>query len=243
MQKERWFEHWFDSPYYHILYKNRNTQEARANIDQLLQHLALKGGASILDLACGKGRYARYISEKGFHVTGYDLSPNNIAIAKEHQNANLHFEVRDMREDLGTAVFDVILNLFTSFGYFETREEHERCLAQIHMALKSGGVFVLDFLNAEKITHGLVPEEVITQNQIDFHIKRFREGHQIVKEIRFQANGTEHHYTERVMAFGVADFIAMFNKVGFHITHTLGGFDGHPFQPAISDRLIFIATK
>lgn len=243
MQKEHWFEHWFDSPYYHILYQNRNNQEAKANIDQLLLHLNLAGGAAILDLACGQGRHAHHIFQKGFQVTGYDLSPNNIAIAQKNALDGLVFEVRDMREHLGTSKFDAIFNLFTSFGYFETREAHLTCLQQVYKALKPGGIFVLDFLNAKKIACGLVPEEIVTASGITFHIKRKKEGNQLVKEISFEVGGVCKQFAERVMAFNAADFLDLFTQVGFHITNRLGSFDGEPFQPAQSDRLILIASK
>jgi SAM-dependent methyltransferase len=243
MQKEHWFEQWFDSPYYHILYKNRDDQEAKANIGMLLQHLGLSKPSKILDLACGNGRYARYISEQGFDVTGYDLAPNNIQLAKQYASERLHFDVRDMRDDLGTEEFDAIFNLFTSFGYFDTKAEHLLCLQQIYKALKVGGLFVLDYLNAEKISKGLVPKEVLMRDGIEFHIKREQKGHQIIKEISFQTPSGPRSYQERVMAFKKNDFEDMFLKIGFSVQQVFGAFNGATFQSAQSDRLIFIVKK
>lgn len=243
MQKEHWFEQWFDSPYYHILYKNRDDQEAKANIGMLLQHLDLVKPSKILDLACGNGRYARFISEQGFDVTGYDLAPNNIQLAKQYESDRLHFDVRDMRDDLGTAAFDAIFNLFTSFGYFDTKAEHLLCLQQVYKALKADGLFVLDYLNVEKISKGLVPEEVLIRDGIAFHIKRTQQHHQIIKEISFETATGMRTYQERVMAFKKNDFEELFLKVGFSVQQILGAFNGAAFEPAHSDRLIFIVKK
>ena len=114
-----WFETWFDSPYYHILYQNRNEKEASIFIDGLIQYLQPKTNQRFLDLACGKGRHALQISEKGFATMGVDLSANSIEFAQQFESKLLHFAVHDMREVIPAAEFDYILNLFTSFGYFE----------------------------------------------------------------------------------------------------------------------------
>ena len=66
-ENKQWFELWFDSPFYHILYKNRNQDEANQFIDNIIEHLKIKN-VSILDMACGKGRHAYHLAEKGFTV-------------------------------------------------------------------------------------------------------------------------------------------------------------------------------
>ena len=76
-----WFKDWFNSPYYHLLYKNRDDNEARSFMDVLLQKLNMKEGSCILDLACGKGRHSKYLNEKGFDVTGVDLAKESICCA------------------------------------------------------------------------------------------------------------------------------------------------------------------
>jgi SAM-dependent methyltransferase len=243
MQKEPWYESWFDTPFYHLLYSHRNELEARQHIDQLFQFLQPAEGSKILDLACGKGRHSKYISEKGFDVTGFDLSPYNIQSAKELCGDHLHFEVRDMRHFLGLNDFDVVLNLFTSFGYFDSMEEHLVCFRRVHDALKDNGLFVLDYLNAQKIIDGLVPEEVVIRGGIEFHITRQVEKSDIVKVIHFEADGRKYSFQERVKAFTASDFEDFCHKSEFRIRDILGTFEGTAFDPATSPRFILIAEK
>ena len=82
-QAQTWYSSWFDTPYYHLLYKNRDEQEAKAFIDLLCQYLNLPAGSLALDLACGKGRHAKVMAENGLNVTGLDLSPGSIAEARK----------------------------------------------------------------------------------------------------------------------------------------------------------------
>ena len=81
-----WFVNWFDSPYYHTLYKNRDEKEAQVFIDNLVHHLQIKKGSKLIDIACGKGRHATYFNSLGLDVVGVDLSPNSIASAKKNEN-------------------------------------------------------------------------------------------------------------------------------------------------------------
>ena len=94
--KIEWVGEWFGSPYYHILYKNRDSNEARLFLDKLIDYLGIKKEDKILDLACGKGRHAVYLNEKGLDVTGFDICQENIRKAKDHENDRLHFHVHDM---------------------------------------------------------------------------------------------------------------------------------------------------
>ena len=118
-----WFAHWFDSPYYHLLYKNRDNEEAQVFINKLVSHFKIPKKSKILDIACGKGRHATYFNKKGMDVMGVDLSHNSINSAKKAENATLKFAVHDMRKVFQKNRFDIVTNLFTSFGYFEKDEE------------------------------------------------------------------------------------------------------------------------
>ncbi|MFI0492366.1 SAM-dependent methyltransferase, partial [Flavobacterium sp.] len=115
---QNWFASWFDTPYYHILYKERNDHEAQIFMDNITHYLNLPENAKVLDLACGKGRHSIYLNQLGYEVVGADLSENSIAEANKSQNETLKFQVHDMRETFDDK-FDAIFNLFTSFGYFE----------------------------------------------------------------------------------------------------------------------------
>ena len=125
-----WFASWFDTPYYHILYKDRNYREAQIFMDNLTHYLNLPEHAKVLDLACGKGRHSIYLNQLGFRVLGVDLSENSIEIANKNANDTLNFKVHDMREPIKEQ-FDAVFNLFTSFGYFENDDDNLKILILI----------------------------------------------------------------------------------------------------------------
>lgn len=242
MEKE-WFSDWFDSPYYPLLYKKRDENEARAFLDALLGYLSLPPGARVLDLACGRGRHAVYLAEKGFDVVGLDISANSIADAKRAESDHLSFYEHDMRRLFRTNYFDAIFNLFTSFGYFATEREHRATIRNVARQLRLHGVFVLDFINAEKAAANLVPREEIHVGSLRFDIARALVDGHLVKTIEVTDDGQLHRYRERVRAFGPDDFRALFAGAGLTIRATFGDYALGPFDSEKSDRLILVAEK
>ena len=147
---ENWYTSWFDSPYYHILYKNRDDKEAGLFMKNLTSFLKLSSSSTILDLACGKGRHSKYLNQLGYQVTGVDLSPQSIAYAKKFENENLFFDEHDMSKPYPKQ-FDAVFNLFTSFGYFEDEEDNLKTIKSIKSELNPKGFGVIDFLNSAGI--------------------------------------------------------------------------------------------
>src|SRR5690554_3145970 len=143
---KNWFVEWFDTDYYHILYKDRDYKEAALFIDNITSYLNLPDNAKVLDLCCGKGRHSSYLNTLGFDVLGVDLSENSIAEAKKNENDSLHFKTHDMREPVGQK-FDAVFNLFTSFGYFENGQDNLSTLKAIQESLLDDGFAVIDFMN------------------------------------------------------------------------------------------------
>src|SRR6476620_1008681 len=107
---KKWFQNWFNSPYYHILYKQRDDEEAELFIDNLCSFLKPAREARMLDIACGRGRHAIYLNKKGYDVTGIDLSISSIKFAQQHENPKLHFAVHDMRHLFYINYFDFAFN-------------------------------------------------------------------------------------------------------------------------------------
>lgn len=237
--KQTWFASWFDTPYYHILYKDRNYREAQIFMDTLTHYLNLPEKAKVLDLACGKGRHSIYLNQLGFDVVGADLSENSIALAKTNENNHLHFQVHDMREPFEEK-FDAIFNLFTSFGYFENEQDNLLTLKAIKDSLTEYGFAVIDFMNVQQVLENLVPEEVKTVDNIDFHIKRYHKDGHIYKEIDFEDKGEKFHYTERVRAFTLEDFETMMEEAGIFLLDIFGDYKLKKFHKKDSERLIMI---
>jgi SAM-dependent methyltransferase len=237
-----WFASWFDSPYYHILYQHRDEAEAQFFIDNLLSEIKLPEHARLLDLACGKGRHSIYLHSKGFNVVGADLSPESIAAANLSKTEGLEFVVHDMRETLKMGDFDAVLNLFTSFGYFNSEDEHLAVLnAAKFLIVNKKGVLVIDFMNARKVINNLLLSEQKEVQGIVFNIRRFVENGYIVKEISFTDKGESYRFQERVRAFSLADFQDLLTKAGMQIEKYFGNYALATYNADNSDRLIIIA--
>ena len=234
-----WYTSWFDTPYYHILYKDRNYGEAQVFMDNITHYLNLPENAKVLDLACGKGRHSIYLNQLGFTVLGADLSENSIAEATKNTNETLHFKVHDMREPFEEK-FDAIFNLFTSFGYFENDEDNLTTLKAIKESLTEYGFAVIDFMNVAHVIETLIPEETKTVEGIDFHIKRYlKEGH-IYKEIDFEDKGQKFHFTEKVKALTLKDFEELMEEAGIYLLDIFGDYKLKKFHKTDSERLIMI---
>jgi SAM-dependent methyltransferase len=236
---ENWFTSWFDTPYYHILYKERNYREAQIFMDNLTHYLNLPEKAKVLDLACGKGRHSIYLNQLGFDVLGADLSENSIAEASKNTNETLHFKVHDMREPFEEK-YDAIFNLFTSFGYFENDEDNLTTLKAIKDSLSEYGFAVIDFMNVPQVLETLVPEETKTVDEIEFHIKRYLKDGHIYKEIDFEDKGQKFHFTEKVKALTLPDFEQLMEEAGIYLLDIFGDYKLKKFHKTESERLIMI---
>ncbi len=238
-----WFSEWFNSPYYHILYKSRDLKEAEVFIDNLTNYLALPSKAHIIDIPCGKGRHCLYLNKKGFAVSGADLSPESIRHAQSFSTPTLKFFIHDMREEFATNEFDAVLNIFTSFGYFDDPMDNQRCVNAFTRALKPGGRVVIDFMNLQKILSGLIPEETKTIDGVDFKLRKQVIDQRIVKDIFFSDQGQNYHFQEKVSVLYKEDFLKYFTFAGLKIKSIFGDYELNPFDPERSDRLILIAEK
>lgn len=242
--KKDWYETWFDSPYYHILYRDRDEDEAAFFVDQLVERLKAQKGDRILDMACGKGRHATQLHRKGFDVTGVDLSQNSIEEAKTYEAPGLHFDVHDMRHVYDREQkYDKILNLFSSFGYFRSEGENFRVIKAASEQLRPRGELVIDFMNVQKAIQELVPQEVKTVEGIDFHIDRYVEYGMLVKRIAFHDEGKGHEFKEKVRTLFDNDLQAMLERAGMQVIDRFGDYALNPFDRRSSKRLIIVARK
>lgn len=238
-ENKEWFASWFNTSFYHILYKHRDYSEGESFLKNLIAFLKLEKSKLILDLACGKGRHSIYLNSLGFHVIGADLSKNSIDYAKQFESEALQFVEHDMRIPFKNR-FDVILNLFTSFGFFEDDAEDILILQNIKNGLNPKGIAVIDFMNSKKVISMLVPEEVLTIDDITFKMNRYVKNGFIVKEINFDAYGEHHTYFEKVKSLDLAKINSYVNSVGFKIKYTFGDYQLEKFNEETSDRLILV---
>lgn len=241
MASAEWYKNWFDSPYYHLLYKDRDESEAEGFIDRLLETLAPRPGARVLDLACGRGRYSRHLADKGFEVTGIDLSVQSITFARQFERDNLSFFTHDMRWPFRTNYFDYIFNFFTSFGYFENEKDDIKTLRNAATGLRPGGVFVLDFFNSAYVASRLTGSEEKVIDGIRFKLHKRVAGRHVLKAIGFRDEGKDWHFEERVRLFMPEDFERLFSLAGLRIQKTYGDYRLQAFHRENSPRLIMVA--
>ena len=238
-----WFESWFDSPYYHLLYKNRDEKEAKFFIKKLIKHLNITKGSKIIDIACGKGRHATYLNKKGMNVVGIDLSKESIRIAKANENKTLQFIVHDMRNTFSENTFDIATNLFTSIGYFKKGSDEQKAINAMASNIKNGGLLIIDFMNVKKAIHNLIKHEEKIVEGVPFKIKRKIEKGYIIKEISCSDKGKNHKFQEQVRILTLIEFANLIKKSGLKIIDTFGCYKLKDFNALESDRLILICKK
>lgn len=242
-RQKDWFEDWFNTELYHKLYQHRDTEEAAFFIDNLCQYLNLKNEEKILDICCGRGRHSVYLNSKGFDVEGFDLSPSNIQFAKKFENQKLLFSEHDMRNEFKSNFFDVALNLFSSFGYFDDNADNFRVVENAGKNLKKGGVLAIDFMNCQKVLNNLNLFEDKYTSGYHFKIERAFENGFIVKKISVNDNGVDKQFHEKVKVLNLKNFQEYFTKAGFEIFKIAGDYSLNNFDFEKSDRLIVFGKK
>ena len=237
-------ENWFGTPYYYLLYSHRSEAEAQNLLDNLIRKVQLLTGAKVLDVACGNGRHSRYMAGRGYHVTGLDVVPENINKAIEHEAiGRLHFIVHDMRMPFPETGFDLIINIFTSFGYFKTEEEDINSLLNMRNALNEQGNLVIDFMNAKKVINTLRPEEGFSCGNIHFKLKREIQNNFVLKKIQVTEGNIIQSFQEKVKLLTLANFQAYFKKTGLELLEYYGDYNLGAFCEESSDRLLMILKK
>src|SRR6202521_2062303 len=162
-----WWRSWV-GPGYLALYDDYLAERTPGEIDRLEALLALRPPLRILDLPCGQGRHSIELARRGYDVTGVDLSPYMLGVARERANATgarVRWLAGDMREPLAGHRFDVVLNLFTSFGYFEEESDDRRVVRAAASMLDPGGRFLLEVINGQRVMGTFHEREWFTVGQ------------------------------------------------------------------------------
>lgn len=236
-----WFEDWFESDEYLEVYKHRNFQDAENLVSLILNVWNIKINSSILDLACGAGRHSIIFAKKGFDVTGVDLSRKLLSIAKENcrnENLKIDFIRGDLRNFLTAKKFDLITNLFTSFGYFINDDDNYRIFQSAKEHLKNNGFFVFDYFNKQFLEKNLNSNSSENWNDLIINQNRKIIGKRIVKQISITKNNHTKEFIESVRLFSSTELLEKLNEFGFTILKTFGNYKGEEFDINNSERFI-----
>lgn len=241
----KWFESWFDTEYYHLLYNNRDYTEAERFIRRITSFLLLQQGDAVADICCGKGRHSQVMAELGFRVWGMDLSSNSIAYAKKMGISGAEFDIHDIRESFPKEDFAAVFNLFTSFGYFETTSDDESALKNMAHAAKLGGFVVQDYLNAGSVIGNFPQQLTEKRDGCDFVIEKLVEGNKILKRIQVVDLLGNHiqQFQEEVRIYSVDELVRLHEQAGLTVQAIKGSYNLDEFDAAISPRMIVISKK
>lgn len=245
MPAAEWYQNWFDSPFYHQLYFQRDESEARQFIHRLIDRLQPAPASRMLDIACGRGRHSKFLAARGFDVTGIDISAASIAYAKQFETDRLHFFQHDMRLPSWINYFDYAFNFFTSFGYFRTRREHDDAMRTIAQCIRPSGTVLFDYLNVHFVEEHLVHNEEKTIGGTRYEIHRWHDSEAFFKRIIVTdpALPDPIDYTERVAKFSLGDFTDMLSFQGLQVSEVFGSYELHPYHIRNTPRMIVAARK
>lgn len=242
---EEWFERSFQEDYM-LVYRHRDDSTADSEIVNLLRHLPIRDSGRVLDLCCGNGRHSRALARRGYEVVGVDLSAVLLKQAAE-QNSDPHltYERYDMRYLPFHDEFDIVVNLFTSFGYFSTDQENAIVVHNMAQALKTGGEVVIDYLSPNHVVENLVPYSEKEEDGMRIQEERWIEDGFVKKRILIHdpAASDPREYEEQVRLFTAEQMIEMLQMAGISPIQIFGNYEFEPFHAANSERMIFYAIK
>jgi ubiquinone/menaquinone biosynthesis C-methylase UbiE len=241
-QDPAWYERWFGESYLE-LYQHRNCAQAKNEISWIVEHLQLSAKDKILDIACGGGRHLKQLIEQNLNAIGIDFSTT---LLLEGKQKGLEQLVRaDMRAlPFKNKEFNVLLNLFTSFGYFECDQIHQNLLLEWNRVLAPAGKLLLDYLNPEYIKATLVETESFATKSYDVTVKRKIEENYVIKEIHLaeRASKIVGQFSEKVRLYSKLELTKMLNIANFELISIHGDFN-NTLWSSDSKRAIYLAQK
>lgn len=237
-----WFDQWFGEAYLR-LYPHRDDRDAE-RVVSLIETILPLPGLRVLDLGCGPGRHAAQFHQRGARVVGFDRSMPLLSRAHHRlTDAGLQVVRGDMRRlPFRQGSFDLVVNLFTSFGYFTDDRQHRIMLHEAADLLRPGGTFVLDYLHAGAVRATLVAreEQQVGTQRVAIARSITDGGRFVVKEIHMVHDGRS--FIERVRLFDPEELAVLLADAGLTVTRRFGGYDGGAITPS-ADRAILVAEK
>ncbi len=241
-----WYQRWFNEKYL-IVYDHRDADEAEQEAQTISRVLDLRENDFILDLCCGSGRHDIPLVRMGYRVIGLDYSDHLIKIAQASRlpgNEFPQYTRADARKiPFREGVFDIVLNLYTSFGYFSD-EENNTFLLSISRLLKPDGRFYIDYFNPPYVLANLVKESMKEKDGTKIVEKRKYDSsnHRVEKTIIIEQNRNSEVFHESVRLYNYSEMLCMLQDAGLHIEGVFGDVNGDPYRET-SERMILYGSK
>jgi len=243
IKRKDWYRHWFGNEYLTV-YAHRDEEEARSLVNLIEKNIPLNPDHRIMDLCCGQGRHALLLASRGYRVVGVDLSRTLLELAKFNADPlkSPRFIQADMRTLPFSGQFDVLLNLFTSFGYFEQDRENMQVFEQFYQVLRPHGYFVFDYLNVQHVVENLVEyqSEQSDGNRID--LERKIKDKRVEKKITLNKDGRLSEFFESVKMYQPDEIFNMLKMAHLKIVNIFGDYSGIPYE-INTPRLLIIGKK
>lgn len=243
-----WFENEsFWKAMYNSMFSEERFLQAPEEVTQFLSLVNLNG-SSVLDLCCGPGRHSIALAKKGYRVTAVDLSPFLLGKAKrtaKSENIDVEWIREDMRKFSRPGAFDLIINLFTSFGYFEEEKDNEAVLSLMYRNLKEGGMVVMDTIAKEILARMYQPIQstelpdgsiMVRRVKISDDWSRCRNQWLLIKD------GKADSYSFSHTIYSGMELKTLLLNAGFRDVKLYGSLGGDAYDPQAA-RLIAVAVK
>jgi SAM-dependent methyltransferase len=243
-----WFRQYFDAAYVVALREEKPPRQTRREVDFVLGALGPAKGARILDVPCGYGRHARELARRGFQVVGVDLSRPMIAEARRRgrKGPRLRFRRGDIRRIAFREEFDAVVNLYTSFGYFSPAQ-NRAALRRMARALRPGGRILID--HRDPIHDSALPGRLWYRTgpkRFVLEDRRFDRRRKIVESTQLIVTSGRRWVVRkhlRLQEFSLPEWRRMLRGVGLRFIRAYGGYDGRPYRPASTGRLIVVGER
>ena len=244
-----WYDGFFEQEWLDEIALAREQERTAQEAEFIVEKLALEPGAHVLDLACGHGRITLELARRGYRVTGLDLSPRSLELAREaaeREDLEIEWIQADMRDVPEGATFDAVVNVFTSFGYFEEEGENERVLAVVARVLRPGGALLIETINLLGLAGRYRDRRWETLETgtlyLDEHEFDFLAGRNRARWIFIRPDGTRSELVHSVRIYTPHELVSMIERAGLQVEAAWGGFDGSELS-FDCHRMVLLARK
>jgi SAM-dependent methyltransferase len=230
------------------MFGDERMEMAVAEVDNLIQLLDISTEERILDLCCGIGRHSNELARRGYHVTGVDRTRAYLEIARgtaKNEGLSTEFVHMDMRNFVREDSFDVVLSMFTSFGYFDDESQQMTVLDNVFRSLRPGGRFIIESMGKEVLAR-IFQETSWSEGDYGIHLERRKPindwGKMQNTWILIAKDGTRHEWNVIHYLYSAAELKSLLRSAGFVDVKAYGGLDGSPYDNT-SRRLAAVGVK